>query len=162
LTVGPSQRNVLFLFGEYPVLNPYLIILVLFICGGLGTTLWGWIVIVRGKKTLRWPTVEGVIEVSRQPTDDEHLFPHIVFSYTVSGHRHERDLEFPSGTHPTPAFVTSYINQYPKGAKVLAYYDPAQPGHATLEPGPARDDWFIFSLGIVVTVLGIGFLIFGG
>ena len=143
-------------------MNPYLIILVLFICGGLGTTLWGWRVIVRGKKSLRWPTAEGVIEESRSPADDEHLLPHIAFSYTVSGHRYKRDLEFPSGTHPTPSFVTNYVNKYPKGAKVMAYYDPAQPGHATLEPGPARDDWFIFILGFVITIVGIGLLIFGG
>ena len=143
-------------------MNPYLIILVLFICGGLGTTLWGWTVIARGKKTLRWPTAEGVIEKSQQPANGDDLFPHIVFSYTVSDRRYERKLEFPSGTHPTPIFAASYVNKYPEGAKIIAYYDPAQPGRATLEPGPARDDWFILILGVVVTIIGIGFLIFGG
>jgi hypothetical protein len=48
------------------------------------------------------------------------------------------------------------------GAKVTTYYNPAQPEQATLEPGPGRDDWFIFILGIVVTIIGVGFLIFSG
>jgi Protein of unknown function (DUF3592) len=143
-------------------LNPYIIILILFIVGGLGMTVWGWSIIARGKRTLRWPAVEGIIEKSQQSSDGDDLFPHIVFSYTVSGHSYERDLEFPGGTHPTPVLAASYVNKYPEGAKVLAYYNPAQPGQATLEPGPARDDWFIFILGIMVTVIGIGFLIFSG
>ena len=143
-------------------MNPYLIILLLFICGGLGTTLWGWAVITRGKKTLQWPATEGVIEKSQPSADGDDLFPHIVFSYTVSGQRYERDLEFPSGTHPTSVLAASYVNKYPEGANVLAYYNPAQPVQATLEPGLARDDWFIFILGIVITIVGFGLLIFGG
>ena len=143
-------------------MNLYLIILVLFICGGLGTTLWGWTEIARGKKTLRWPTAKGVIEKSRRSADGDDLFPLIVFSYTVAGHRYECNLGFPSGTHPTPIFAANYVNKYPEGAKVLAYYDPTQPDRAILEPGPARDDWFIFFLGVMVTITGIGFLIFGG
>ena len=142
-------------------MNPYIVILILFIAGGLGTIIWGWTVIARGKRTLKWPAAEGIIEKSQPSADGNDLFPHIVFSYAVSGQRYEHDLEFPSGTNPTPALTASYINKYPKGAKVLAYYDPVQPAQATLEPGLARDDWFIFILGIVVTVIGIGFLIFG-
>ena len=142
-------------------MNPYIVILILFIAGGLGTTIWGWTVIARGKRTLKWPAAEGIIEKSQPSADGNDLFPHIVFSYAVSGQRYEHDLEFPSGTNPTPALTTSYINKYPQGAKVLAYYNPTRPAQATLEPGVARDDWFIFILGVVVTVIGTGFLIFG-
>ena len=142
-------------------MNPYIVILILFIAGGLGTTIWGWTVIARGKRTLKWPAAEGVIEKSQPSAEGDDLFPHIVFSYTVSGHRYEHDLEFPSGTNPTPTLTASYINKYPQGVKVLAHYNPAQPEQATLEPGLARDDWFIFILGVVVTVIGIGFMIFG-
>ena len=142
-------------------MNPYIIILILFIVGGLGTTIWGWTVIARGKRTLKWPSVEGVIEKSQPSADGDDLFPHIVFSYTVSGQRYECDLKFPSGTNPTPALSASYVNKFPQDAKVPVYYNPAQPAQATLEAGPARDDWFIFILGVVVTIIGIGFLIFG-
>ena len=141
-------------------MNPYIIILVLFIAGGLGVTIWGWTIISRGKKTLRWPAVEGFIEKSQRPADSDDLLPNIIYSYTVSGNRYERSIEFPSGTNPTPMLTESYITKYPQGTKVKAYYDPTRPEHATLEPGPARDDWFIFILGVVVTIIGIGFVIF--
>lgn len=143
-------------------MNPYIIILILFLLGGLGTTIWGWTIIARGKRTLKWPAAEGVIEKSQPSSEGDDLLPEIVFSYTVSGHRYQRTMEFPGGTNPTQALAASYVDKYPVGAKVSAYYNPQQPGQATLEPGPGRDDWLIFVLGIVVTVIGIGFLIFGG
>lgn len=125
-------------------------------------TVRGWVMIARGKKTSKWPTVEGVIEKSQPSSDGDDLFPHIVFRYTVSGHSYEREMEFPSGIHPTPIFAARYVNKYPEGAKVLAYYNPEQPDQATLEPDLARDDWLILVMGIVATVIGIGFLIFSG
>ena len=67
-------------------MNPYIVIIILFIAGGLGTTIWGWTVIARGKRTLKWPATEGVIEKSQPSADGDDLFPHIVFSYAVSGH----------------------------------------------------------------------------
>lgn len=125
-------------------------------------TIWGWTIIARGRKTLLWPAVEGIIEISQQSADGDDLLPRIVFSYTVAGQRFERAVEFPSGTHPTPALAASYVSKYPKGTRVSAYYNPVQPGQATLEPGLARDDWLIFILGIVITVIGFGFILFGG
>ena len=141
-------------------MNPYIIILILFIVGGLAMTVWGGSIIARGKKTLRWPAVEGVIEKSRPSSDGDDLLPDIIFGYTISGRRYERTMEYPSGTNPTTILAESYIAKYPEGAKVQVYYDPARPERATLEPGPARDDWFIFILGVVVTIIGIGFVIF--
>jgi len=143
-------------------LNPYILILILFLLGGLGTTVWGWTIIARGKRTLKWPAVDGVIEKSRRSSNEDDLLPEIVFSYSVSGSRHERSLEFPSGTNPTPALSASYVAKYPEGAPVQVYYNPVQPEQATLEPGPGRDDWLVFILGIMVTVIGLGFLLFGG
>ena len=143
-------------------MNPYIIILVLFLLGGVGTTIWGWSIIARGKRTLNWPAVEGVIEKCRQSSAADDLLPEIVFSYTVAGHRYERTLEFPSGTNPSQALSASYVAKYPEGAKIPVHYNPRQPDQATPEPGPGRDDWLVFILGIVVTVIGLGFLIFGG
>ena len=162
LIINSAHIAIVFAPVGAPRLNPYLIILILFILGGLITTIWGWGMIARGKRTLHWPAVEGVIEQSQPSAEGDDLFPRIAFSYTVSGRRYERNMEFPSGTHPSPSFAASYVNKYPEGARVLAYYNPEQPDQATLEPGLARDDWLIFVLGIVVTLIGVGFLIFSG
>jgi hypothetical protein len=158
--IGSDNTANLFARSGRQEVNPYIIILILFIVGGLGMTFWGWSIIARGKKTLRWPAVEGVIEKSQPSSEGDDLQPNILFGYTVSGRRYERNVEYPSGTNPTPMLADSYVAKYPQGTKVRVYYDPARPEQATLEPGPARDDWFIFILGVVVTIIGIGFVIF--
>ena len=143
-------------------MNPYFIILIFFTLAGLGMALWGWTIIARGKKTLHWPCVDGVIEQSQSSSDSDDLLPLIVYSYMVSERRYRRNMVFPSGTNPTPAFAASYAKKYPAGAKVSVYYNPEQPDHSTLEPGLARDAWLIFALGITATSLGIAFMLFNG
>lgn len=144
------------------MLNPYALILGLFALAGLLTTLWGWSIIVKGRKTLRWPATEGVIEQSAPAADADDLLPHILFSYTVVGQTYRRELEFPGGISPVPEFAASYAGKFPAGAKVQVYYDPGHPERATLEPGPARGDWMIFALGLVATVFGASALLFSG
>ena len=141
-------------------MNPYSIILALFTLSGLGITLWGWIVIARGRKTLDWPSVDGVIEQSLLASQENDILPKIVFSYKIADRRYQRDLALPGGAGVTPDFAESYVKKYPRGAKVRVHYNPQQPDQATLEPGPARDDWLIFTVGISATLLGTLFLIF--
>ncbi len=63
--------------------NPYVIILGLFAAAGLAATLWGLTIIAKGRRTLRWPSTEGIIEESRLASEADDLFPHILFSYRV-------------------------------------------------------------------------------
>ena len=144
------------------MLNPYALILGLFTFAGLLTTLWGWSIIVQGRKTLRWPAAEGVIEQSAPAADADDLLPHILFSYTVAGQTYRRELEFPGGISPAPEFAVSYAGKFPVGAKVQVYYDPGQPECATLDPGPGRGDWMVFALGLAATVFGVSALLFSG
>lgn len=141
-------------------MNYYSIILGLFIIGGFGAVLWGWIIFAKARKTLRWLMVEGVIEQSAPTSKTNDLLPHIQFSYTVALHIYQRTLEFPDGTNPSPELATSYAKKYPAGAKVSVYYNPEQPDQATLEPGLARGDWMIPVLGIAAMALGIFALFF--
>ncbi len=141
-------------------LNYYAIILGLFIIGGFGAVLWGWIIFAKARKTLRWPMVEGVIEQSAPTSQANDLLPHIQFSYTVAAHIYQRTLEFPDGTNPSPELAASYAKKYPAGAKVSVYYNPDQADQATLEPGLARGDWMIPALGIAAIALGIFALFF--
>lgn len=143
-------------------MNPNLIIIGVFIIAGLITTVWGWTIISRGRRTLRWPSVDGVIEQSTAASDSDDLWPQIVFSYTVSGQTHRCAVEYPSGTTPTPEFAASYVQKFPVSAPVKVFYNPAHPEHATLEPGLARGDWMIFVLGLLATIFGGGFLLVGG
>lgn len=141
-------------------LNYYAIILGLFIIGGFGAVLWGWIIFVKARKTLRWPMVEGVIEQSAPTSKANDLLPYIQFRYTVAAHIYQRTLEFPDNTNPSPELATSYAKKYPVGAKISVYYNPEQPNQATLEPGLARGDWMIPALGIAAIALGVFALFF--
>lgn len=140
--------------------NPYALILGLFTLAGVFLTAWGLSIIVKGRKTLRWPATEGVIEHSAADADD--LLPHTLFSYTVADQTYRRELEFPGGISPTPELAVSYVERFPAGAKVRVYYDPEQPERATLEPGPARGDWMVLALGLAATAFGIAALWFSG
>lgn len=141
-------------------MNYYVFILGLFVIAGFVGVLWGWFIIAKARKTLRWPMVEGVIEQSALTSEADDLLPHILFSYTVATYTYQRTLEFPNGTNPSPELASSYAKKYPVGAKVSVYYNPDQPDQATLEPGLARGDWMIPVLGIAAMALGIFALFF--
>ena len=141
-------------------MNPYIIILGLFLIAGLATTAWGWTIIARGRRTQRWPAVDG--SITRNSSSDIDALPEIEFSYQVSGKDYRRMLDYPGGTTPSQQLSASYRAKYPVGAPVKVHYDPAHPEHATFEPGLARGDWMIFILGVIATLFAAVFLLFGG
>ena len=140
-------------------MNPYTIILSFFLIAGIATSIWGWAILMRGRRTQRWPSVDGAI--SQCAASDSDALPEIEFSYTVAGRDYRCEHAFPGGTTPSQELIASYVLKYPVGAKVKVHYDPAHPERATLEPGLARGDWMIFVLGVIATVLGAAFLLFG-
>ncbi|MFZ5595342.1 MAG: DUF3592 domain-containing protein [Pseudomonadota bacterium] len=141
--------------------NPYLIILILFTLAGFLAMAWGWNIIAKGRKTSRWPTVEGVIERSELASDADDLLPGIEFSYTVNGQSYRRTFEFARDITPSQELAKSYVEKYAAGTRVTVYYDPGHPEHATLEPGLGRGDWMVFALGLGAAISGILFIVFG-
>lgn len=134
-------------------MNLYAIVLAAVTLGGIGVSLWGWRVLKAAQQAKQWPTAEGVIVESEAAAEDCDLLPLIIYSYTVENDAYKCRFEFPSGTHPMPEFVQSYLDKYPQGANVKVFYNPQQPGQSTLEPG-ARGDWMILALGILMAVGG--------
>ncbi len=135
-------------------MNPYLIILILVILGGIGITIWGLQILRNSQKVKNWPSVEGVIEESEPSSEQDDLLPHIVYSYHLDGHALRSRFEFPSGTQPLPEFSQAYIKKYPLGAKVQVFYNPQHTSHSTLEPG-SQGDWMILIMGIFMAVGGM-------
>lgn len=136
-------------------MNPYVILIGLFIAGGLATSVWGAIVLIRGRRSLKWPTVAGIIEKSTWSPDDHDLLPEIEFSYKVDDQSFRSRVEFPRDLTPTAEFSRSYVERHPVGALVTVFYDPVDPGNATLEPGSGRGDWLILALGVSATLVGV-------
>ena len=141
--------------------NAYKLIIGLFTLGGLVTMVWGAVIIARARNTARWPAATGTIEESSIASEDDDLLPHIVFRYAVNDSEYRRVLEFPGGITPTREFAAEYLRKYPAGAMVTVYYDPRDPGTATLEPGLARGDWLVLAFGIGASLLGSAMLLMG-
>lgn len=140
-------------------MSPYGIIVALFTLGGLAMAGWGWRMIARGRRTLAWPSVEGIIEEPRGAAADDVTLRRIVFSYTVEGRLYRCDIPPPDDTALSPDLAHREVNKYPVGSRVRVHYNPREPAQAILEPGPARDGWLIFSLGLVALAVGAAFLI---
>lgn len=141
-------------------LNPYSIILSLFILLGLAASVWGWLIISRSRKTLQWPKVQGKITDSSAKSAQDDLLPHIAYSYTVEGHELQGELAFPADMTPTQELAAQYAEKYPAGKIVDVHFDPTQPQHSTIEPGLAQGDWLVFAMGLGSTVIGLLLIIF--
>lgn len=141
--------------------NAYVLILWLFLFAGVAMMLWGWKIIAAGRRTSRWPQVDGVIDESVVASEEDDLLPQIVFSYTVNGQPYRQQLQFPSDITPTQEFSIMYVKRYPLGAQVQVFYNPEKNEEALLEPGMRPGDWMIFCLGAVATVVASLSLLFG-
>jgi len=124
----------------------------------LAITIWGWTLVARKRKRLRWPTVEGVIEKFDTGEAEGEMFPIITFGYTVAGREYHNHLSHTGGT-PPPEYAIIYTRKYPQGTKVKVYYNPADPADSTIEPGVMPGHWIIFIVGLSITLVGIGALL---
>jgi hypothetical protein len=141
--------------------NPYTVILGLFVIGGLFVTLWGLLIILKAHKSNQWPSVDGVVEESKPSSEERDLLPYIQFKYSVGEVTYRRTMEFSGDITPTEEFAASYVQKYPVGTNVQVYYNPANPGVATLEPGLAKGDWLVLAIGLGTFSMGILFFFFG-
>jgi len=141
------------------MLNPYIIILSLFIIAGFITTLWGWHIIAKGRETLRWPSIEGTIEESTAVADEHDLLPHVLYSYRIDEKLFQKSIKFPSDISPTKEFSDAYLKKYPIGKRITVHYQADKPENATIEPGIAQGDWLVFALGLGMTTIGIASLL---
>ena len=141
------------------IFNPYIIILSFFILAGLFATIWGWRIITEAKKNLVWPTTPGTISKLQASSQADDLLPLIEFSYSVNEKEYQRTLSFPNSVSPSQELTKQYLKKYPLGSSVEVSYDPEFPEDATIEPGLANGDWFVFAIGIITTFFGFIFLL---
>jgi len=94
------------------------------------------------RRARSWPAVEGKVvrsEVVREKTqagDSVRWFyvPKVTYEYEVDGARYESDqIAFVESHDVTPDQAQATVAQFPVGETVEAYYDPADPGEATLD-----------------------------
>jgi hypothetical protein len=143
-------------------ISPYVLIQVFFIIAGIISTIWGWVLITKARRSKTWPSVEAEIVSSKRGLVQNDLLPEIVFNYAVEGRGYTKTQEFPSDLTPDKEFTDSFLKKYPAGARVQAYYNPYDPEQATLETGFISGNWMVFALGIGMTLFGALSLIFSG
>lgn len=121
-------------------------------------------VISQGRRSMSWPTTEGVIirsYVSFDPGGDssETYGPRVGFKYTVLGKEYE-NYEISYKQEPETndkGSAEEVIARYPNGKAVKVYYLPKNPQISVLEPG-LGDGWpFLVLLleSVVFIVAGI-------
>ncbi|MDH5324150.1 MAG: DUF3592 domain-containing protein [Gammaproteobacteria bacterium] len=136
-------------------MNPYSIILTLFIVFGVAASAWGWIIISRSRRSLQWPYALGQITESREQSEHDALLPHVTYTYSVNGTPYEGRLEFPVDLTPTQEFSRSIAEKYPLSKAVTVYYNPEFPQQSTLQPGLAQGDWLVLALGLGSVLVGV-------
>lgn len=113
-----------------------------------------------------WPASQGTILESwvreSTTTDDDgstssHYYPEVLYTYQVMGVEYQGDkLTFGPKSGGAQSKATRIVSNYPKGANVTVYYDPAKPSNAVLERNISRT---LLIYGVIFLVIGVLFFI---
>jgi hypothetical protein len=119
---------------------------------------------LKNKQAHTWPTARGTIlssdlESEVKQHDGKPIKTYgaaIRYTYEVGGKTYGSDQIQLGGTRETsdPDEFEQAVARYPVGKRVTVYYDPTDPGIATLEPGASAG---IFNMAMV----GGGFVLVG-
>ena len=114
------------------------------LAGGVGLLVFSRRSQQKADASLGWPSTNATIilsEVTESVSRDEdgdtstYYLPHVVFSYVVGGQSYTSQVIAFGGKvgRSNPSQVQAELAQYPVGAVVPAYYNPAKPEEAVLE-----------------------------
>ena len=143
-------------------ISPYVLLLVFCAVAGVMSTIWGWSIMAKAKRSKSWPTVEAKIVSSKRGPDKKDPLPEVVFNYVVEGRGYTKLQDFPPSVTPDREFTDAFLEKYPVGTRVPVYYDPLDPEQATLDTGFISGDRIVFALGIAMTLFGVISLLFRG
>ncbi len=128
--------------------------------------------IARARKSTAWPVVQGIVTRSEVFTRSstsvgrgqavsmtvQEYYPAVCYEYDVEGQRYrsKRIIFFP--TNYTRADAEAAVARYTVGQPVTAYYNPAKPQIAVLEPGlgPNAGHYYKgYVIGAMFVVVGL-------
>ncbi len=128
----------------------------LFIGGWIGLAIF-LLFLYADRETYSWPTVDGVVRVSKVKPGPEGDVLDLAYDYSVGrrsfrGRRVAQGQDRTLGSYlPDAVDPPEVVQRYPVGTLVTVYYDPAQPLDCILEPRITR-----FTIGgLVISVLMI-------
>lgn len=112
---------------------------------------------LRAKESVHWPTVEGVVTVSRidvgYTKQVKGYYGVIQYRYRVGSTDYTGTRLSFNGVHlSVKGPWRRVLDTYPVGKTVKAYYDPKQPSFAVLEPGLTHRLDLIYKMDILFIV----------
>jgi hypothetical protein len=120
---------------------------------------------LRAKKSVHWPTVEGVMTVSRlEPGHFKQMkgyYGVVQYRYSVAGANYSgARLSFNRVHLAVKDAWQRVLDTYPVGKTVNVYYDPERPSFAVLEPGLTGEMDLTYKMDIFFILgFGLAFLI---
>lgn len=134
---------------------------------GLLLSLYNLWFIIKAKSTENWDKTDGTItnsellDLTSVGEADSTFKPQIDYSYTLNGNEYKSKRIY-FGSH----IMTSYnkrhsqklVEKYPRGTKVIVYFDRLNEKQSVLETGIKYQIIIGFILGLIITGIGLTFL----
>ncbi len=112
-------------------------------------------------ETTRTTTSTGTgLNKKKKTHKDTDYFVELRYAYKVEGQAYEGDrIRFASTRHDERADAQKEQRQFPKGKKVVVYYDPEKPGRSVLIRGSSGNLGQLIGLSICL-LIGLTFVVF--
>lgn len=132
---------------------------------GLGLALYSYNQIILAKGSANWRTVPAEVissKVKSTQREGEKKRTYTTYSADISYRYKVNGQEFTSSQvmieQPPKTFsadAEKLVQQFPPGQTVVAHYDPLNPSQAILISGAKTSIYIAFSIGLLLTVIGI-------
>lgn len=148
------------------ILGPSLFSIV-FILIGAGILIYARSVSAKARRSLSWPSVEGVIShsavlLSTQQTSSSTnaavYKADVAYRYKLKGRDYSSSRITLMDYSSTGGRAEAIVARYPDGAAVSVYYDPADPSDSVLEPGSTGGITLLDLIGWAFAAGGLFFL----
>jgi hypothetical protein len=86
--------------------------------------------------------------------------PRIVYEYHINGETFQSKQLFLGENFPLAfSMADEFVEKFPKGKKVIVFYDPERPGFSILERGRTKELFGNLGGALLLLIFGFGFLI---
>jgi hypothetical protein len=125
------------------------------------------IIMIKASQTVKWPSIEGIIEqskitVSLETFPDSHLMAKtysnaVLYSYFIDDKQYHSNTIFIGDKIylSTTEFNEKLKSKYNIAKKILVYYDPKNPQKSVLEKGIHNINILLFFIGIALLCFAI-------
>lgn len=136
----------------------------LFLLFGFGLGGWGLLAMMHAIQALSWDTTQGVVTQSFVDSRGSNYAPRVEYTYAVGDRQFTGSQITFGGTINTAgsADARQTVAKYPTGKRIAVHYEPDNPSSSVLETGISATSSFAFFLGLILSGVGLFFLVARG